>query len=151
MFSLSFIYLSIYLSLQCPNLTFFHRMIGKLAFLFLAFLVGAHAQCQYQLVESIPQHFALNQSQLTLSTYEAWMEIINNAQSTLDVASFYWTLSNGNTTLGGWMGENIFTSLIQAGKRGVAIRIAQVSRKMQEETKRKETRKIRKKKRWLYG
>lgn len=45
------------------------------------------------LVESIPEGLQFpNGSKLYPSTYQAWMNLINAANSTIEIASFYWTL-----------------------------------------------------------
>lgn len=49
------------------------------------------------LLESIPEGLVFNSSTTHQSIYEAWLNLISAAQSSLDIASFYWTLSNKDT------------------------------------------------------
>lgn len=49
------------------------------------------------LVESIPEGLVFNSSTTHQSIYEAWLNLISGAQSSLDIASFYWTLTNDDT------------------------------------------------------
>jgi len=79
--------------------------------------------CQYTLVESIPQHFQL-QSRWP-QTYDTWLKMIQSAQTSIDIASFYWSLVGGSNSLGGSEGADIFTALIIAIERGVHVRIIQ--------------------------
>ncbi len=52
------------------------------------------------IVESIPEHLSYRpNSQLHLSTYKAWMQLLGAATETVDIASYYWTLrGHGNIT-----------------------------------------------------
>ncbi len=78
-------------------------------------------------MESIPQHFALNVSNTgSVPTHVAWLDLINSASKSLDIASFYWTLTDGDPALGGAIGQSIYDALTSALERGVAVRIAQV-------------------------
>lgn len=46
-----------------------------------------------QLVETIPSVLVYDNSSLTSSsTYEVWKQLLDNAQVSVDVASFYWNL-----------------------------------------------------------
>ncbi len=52
-------------------------------------------QCVHSLaiVESIPQNLTYpGGSPLHLSTYAAWMRLLGTAMTTVDIASYYWTL-----------------------------------------------------------
>lgn len=48
-------------------------------------------------MESIPEGLIYsNNSVLHKPTYDTWIDLINSAQSTIDIASFYWTLLPGD-------------------------------------------------------
>ncbi|KAK7160860.1 hypothetical protein R3I93_008505 [Phoxinus phoxinus] len=53
--------------------------------------------CRIALVESIPEGLVFNSSIAHQSIYEAWLNLISGAQTSLDIASFYWTLTNKDT------------------------------------------------------
>lgn len=63
-----------------------------------------------------------------MSTFDAWNELLELANKSLDIGSFYWTL-RGATEINhpsAWQGDKIFNSLLEAGiKRKICIRIAQ--------------------------
>ncbi|XP_064402849.1 5'-3' exonuclease PLD3-like isoform X2 [Halichondria panicea] len=79
-------------------------------------------------MESIPEHLSYRpNSQLHLSTYKAWMQLLGAATATVDIASYYWTLrGHGNITdvtdKQGWM---VYNELAGLSKRGVKLRIVQ--------------------------
>ncbi|ELU15958.1 hypothetical protein CAPTEDRAFT_171089 [Capitella teleta] len=82
------------------------------------------------LVESIPENLTYpSGSILHPSTYTSWRDLIQGANESIDIASFYWTMRSDDlnvTDPSDWQGEAIFDHLLQAGKeRGVKIRIAQ--------------------------
>ncbi|GAM29230.1 hypothetical protein SAMD00019534_124060 [Acytostelium subglobosum LB1] len=77
------------------------------------------------IAESIPLFVNLTTN---VSTYDAWMSLINNAQETIDLGLFYMTLTDGASypsEYGGYMGTNFYKALITAANRGVKIRIVQ--------------------------
>lgn len=49
------------------------------------------------LVESIPEGLEFNSSTTHPSIFQAWMNLMNEARSSVDIASFYWTLTNKDT------------------------------------------------------
>lgn len=53
--------------------------------------------CRIVLVESIPEGVVFNSSTAHQSIYDAWLNLISATQSSLDIASFYWTLTNTDT------------------------------------------------------
>lgn len=83
------------------------------------------------LVESIPEGLTYpNGSPSFPSTYDTWMDLIANAQSSIEIASFYWTLRKTEPHLpvvpSAQQGENVFQALLKAGTdRGIQIKIAQ--------------------------
>ncbi|XP_056139309.1 5'-3' exonuclease PLD3 [Lampris incognitus] len=53
--------------------------------------------CKIVLVESIPEGLQFNSSVSHPSIYQAWLDLMEDARSSLDIASFYWTLTNKDT------------------------------------------------------
>lgn len=49
------------------------------------------------LVESIPVGVEFNSSTAHPSIFQAWMSLMSEARSSVDIASFYWTLTNRDT------------------------------------------------------
>lgn len=65
---------------------------GKYFFSFLVFPLFSIV-----LVESIPEGVEFNSSTMHPSIFQAWLGLMNEAQSSIDIASFYWTLTNSDT------------------------------------------------------
>lgn len=65
---------------------------GKYFFSFLLFPLFSIV-----LVESIPEGLEFNSSTVHPSIFQAWLSLMNEAQSSIDIASFYWTLTNSDT------------------------------------------------------
>ncbi|XP_060549728.1 5'-3' exonuclease PLD3 isoform X1 [Pantherophis guttatus] len=84
--------------------------------------------CRSVLVESIPEGVTYDDnSTFSPSTFETWQSLLKNARSSVDIASFYWTLSNQDTHThdpSASQGEEILTELLHATSRGIALRIA---------------------------
>lgn len=53
--------------------------------------------CSFVLVESIPEGLVFNSSTPNPSIYSAWQQLMSEARSSLDIASFYWTMTNDDT------------------------------------------------------
>lgn len=49
------------------------------------------------LVESIPEGLEFNSSTTHPSIFQAWLNLMSEARSSIDIASFYWTLTNADT------------------------------------------------------
>lgn len=82
--------------------------------------------CNIVLVESIPEGLEFNSSATHPSIYQAWLGLIGEARSSLDIASFYWTLSNKDTGTHeptAEQGETILKELAQASGK-LSVRIA---------------------------
>ncbi|XP_071374334.1 5'-3' exonuclease PLD3 [Centroberyx affinis] len=83
--------------------------------------------CKIVLVESIPEGLEFNSSTTHLSIYQAWFDLIGEARSSLDIASFYWTLTNKDTGTHeptAQQGETILKRLAQvSGKLSVRIAV----------------------------
>lgn len=65
----------------------------------------------------------------TLSTYQAWLSAISNAQKSIDIGCYYMTLTDGMgfpSGQGGAQGMLVYKALVNAAlERGVKIRIVQ--------------------------
>lgn len=49
------------------------------------------------LLESIPEGLEFNSSTTQPSIFQAWLNLMSEARSSVDIASFYWTLTNNDT------------------------------------------------------
>ncbi|CAN8177079.1 unnamed protein product [Coccothraustes coccothraustes] len=61
------------------------------------------------------------------STFQAWQGLLAGATRSVDIASFYWTLTNNDTRThepSAQQGEQILAALRQLPARGVAVRVA---------------------------
>lgn len=83
--------------------------------------------CKILLVESIPEGLEFNSSTTHPSIYQAWLNLISEARSSLDIASFYWTLTNKDTGTHeptAYQGETILKKLAElSGKLSVRIAV----------------------------
>ncbi|NWU59103.1 PLD3 Phospholipase, partial [Dromas ardeola] len=80
------------------------------------------------LVESIPEGMIFgNDSVPNPSTFFTWMNLLGTVTRSLDIASFYWTLTNEDTRTheaSASQGEQILQELLRLSQRGVAVRVA---------------------------
>ncbi|KAJ7303847.1 hypothetical protein JRQ81_011355 [Phrynocephalus forsythii] len=78
--------------------------------------------CRSTLVESIPEGMTFDDNDTLLpSTFAAWSQLLREAQRSLDIASFYWTLRNEDTHTqepSAGPGEEILAELLKAPSRG---------------------------------
>ncbi|XP_003968741.2 phospholipase D3 [Takifugu rubripes] len=83
--------------------------------------------CNIVLVESIPEGLEFNSSTSHPSIFQTWLRLMNEAQSSIDIASFYWTLTNSDTGTHeptADQGETILKRLAQlSGKLSVRIAV----------------------------
>ncbi|KAM6958754.1 5'-3' exonuclease PLD3 [Aplochiton taeniatus] len=83
--------------------------------------------CNIVLVESIPEGLVFNSSTTNPSIYQTWLNLIGEARHSLDIASFYWTLTNKDTHTDdptANQGEDILKRLVQvSGKLPVRIAV----------------------------
>ncbi|KAM8952289.1 5'-3' exonuclease PLD3 [Pelodytes ibericus] len=84
--------------------------------------------CTFVLVESIPEGLVYD-SNVTAnpSTFQTWMTLLATAKTSVDIASFYWTLTNNDTHTqhpSANEGETILQELLKLKQRGVTLRIA---------------------------
>ncbi|KAK5578538.1 hypothetical protein RB653_008210 [Dictyostelium firmibasis] len=78
-----------------------------------------------QIAESIPLGLNITTN---LSTHDAWMDLITNAQESIDLGFFYFTLLGGadlDPIYGGQLGIDIYNAIVDAYSRGIDIRIVQ--------------------------
>ncbi|KAK3548741.1 hypothetical protein QTP70_018477 [Hemibagrus guttatus] len=83
-------------------------------------------KCRLVLVESIPVGMEFNSSVGHPSIYQAWRGLLSEAQSSLDISSFYWTLTNEDTQTHeptANQGEEIMQELIELSGK-ISVRIA---------------------------
>lgn len=101
----------------------------------LSSLVGTHQssiddeQCRYQIVESMPDKLEFNSSLVNppQATHESLLDLINNAKTTLDIASFYWMMNPPEPEFAvhpsSLPGRNIMDAIVRATKRGVKLQV----------------------------
>nr|XP_027233801.1 phospholipase D3-like isoform X1 [Penaeus vannamei] len=88
-------------------------------------------KCSFQLVESIPENLTYTPGSVRYpSIYNAWVTLINSAETSIDIAAFYWTLLSVDVGKkphpSAWEGEDVLHRLNVTGQRpNIAIRIAQ--------------------------
>ncbi|XP_071352810.1 5'-3' exonuclease PLD3 [Trachinotus anak] len=88
---------------------------------------SCHDPCKIVLVESIPEGLEFNSSTTHPSIFQAWLNLVGEARSSLDIASFYWTLTNNDTVTHeptANQGETILKKLAElSGKLSVRIAV----------------------------
>ena len=72
-----------------------------------------HDKCSIQIVESIPEGLTFNSSINNMRTFEAWSNLIEFAEDTIEVAGMYWSLRGSDIweDQSDWAGEHIFSQL----------------------------------------
>lgn len=75
-----------------------------------------YSQESFKLAESIPEETVLNSSKLE-NTFDVWMELIENAQRSIDIETFYFADKDSTTF------NKFVASLKAASIRGIKIRI----------------------------
>ncbi|XP_044058808.1 5'-3' exonuclease PLD3 [Siniperca chuatsi] len=82
--------------------------------------------CKIVLVESIPEGLEFNSSTTHPSIFHTWLNLMGEAHSSIDIASFYWTLTNKDTGTHeptANQGETILKTLAELSGK-VSVRIA---------------------------
>ncbi|KAI3354007.1 hypothetical protein L3Q82_018564, partial [Scortum barcoo] len=83
--------------------------------------------CKIVLVESIPEGLVFNSSTTHPSIFQAWLNLMDEARSSVDIASFYWTLTNEDTGTHeptAYQGETVLQKLAElSGKLSVRIAV----------------------------
>ncbi|XP_060110022.1 5'-3' exonuclease PLD3-like [Heteronotia binoei] len=94
-------------------------------------------QCSLVLVESIPGSLTYRpEDPRHLSIYQAWMDLLNGANSSVDIAAFYFTLRDSDIKVedpSSQQGRDVFDSLLGLPSRGVKLSIAVNSPQMSED------------------
>ncbi|CAD5226373.1 unnamed protein product [Bursaphelenchus okinawaensis] len=84
--------------------------------------------CSIDIVESIPTNLTYPGGPTHAPTHAAFLELLKNAQKTVQIAALYWNLREDVKK---WptaiQGENVYQALVDTGKRGVKIQIVQNS------------------------
>ncbi|KAG8550820.1 hypothetical protein GDO81_019608 [Engystomops pustulosus] len=84
--------------------------------------------CSLVLVESIPEGLEYSSNAtINPSVYQSWKRLLSQAQSSVDIASFYWTLTNKDTHTNhssASQGEEILQEMMKLKQRGVRLRVA---------------------------
>ncbi|XP_024133427.1 5'-3' exonuclease PLD3 [Oryzias melastigma] len=93
--------------------------------------------CRIVLVESIPVGVEFNSSTSHPSIFQAWMSLMSEARSSVDIASFYWTLTNRDTGTqepSAVQGETVLQTLSElSGKLKVRIAVNTPQEKQRED------------------
>ncbi|XP_074497260.1 5'-3' exonuclease PLD3 [Sebastes fasciatus] len=82
--------------------------------------------CKIVLVESIPEGLEFKSSTTNPSIYQAWVNLMSEARSSVDIASFYWSLTNQDTGTHeptADQGETVLKTLAELSGR-LSVRIA---------------------------
>ncbi|CAK6957850.1 '-3' exonuclease PLD3 [Scomber scombrus] len=82
--------------------------------------------CKIILLESIPEGLEFNSSTANPSIYQAWLNLMSEARSSIDIASFYWTLTNKDTGTHhptAYQGETVLKELAKLSGQ-LSVRIA---------------------------
>lgn len=92
---ISFILILIFLVVLLPLLD--HATEKALQILNFSTKNSCNSSCRISLVESIPNGMIYaNGTTPYPSTYDTWMNLINNAQNSIEIASLYWTLRSSD-------------------------------------------------------
>lgn len=84
--------------------------------IFIVFVHSAHAQDEFELVESVPAETILEQSAVS-RTSDVWLKMINESSKTLDIEMFYFAAKDGESL------DTIISAIKHASARGVEVRI----------------------------
>ena len=88
-------------------------------------------KCEVKLVESIPEGLVYPNSSVPTnpSTYDAFVQLLEHATSSLELASSYWTLRGSDIDYedpSAWKGEDIFKKIHDlATLKKISVKIAQ--------------------------
>uniref|UniRef100_A0A8B9QMD4 5'-3' exonuclease PLD3 n=1 Tax=Apteryx owenii TaxID=8824 RepID=A0A8B9QMD4_APTOW len=84
--------------------------------------------CRIVLVESIPEGMTYGgKGPMNPSTFDTWMSLIGSAKHSLDIAAFYWTMTNEDTHTqepSATQGKQILEELLKLPQSGVSVRVA---------------------------
>ncbi|XP_061089890.1 5'-3' exonuclease PLD3 [Conger conger] len=86
------------------------------------------SDCSFALVESIPEGLVFSDgSQVLPSISQAWTQLLSQADSTVSIAAFYFTLrasDQGLTDQSDLQGQQVFDQLMKLRSQGVKLQIA---------------------------
>ncbi|XP_069063176.1 5'-3' exonuclease PLD3-like isoform X2 [Pleurodeles waltl] len=86
------------------------------------------SDCSFVLVESIPDGLTYDpEAPVHMSVYQSWMDLMDGAQSSVDIAAFYFTLQGADTGVqdpSSEEGEKVLQKLMDLSSRGVKLNIA---------------------------
>lgn len=84
--------------------------------------------CNMVLVESIPEGLVYPENSTSNpSIFQTWLNLLHEAKSSVDIASFYWTMTNNDTRTHhptADQGELVLQELLKLNQRGVRLRVA---------------------------
>ncbi|KAK6732489.1 hypothetical protein RB195_016706 [Necator americanus] len=86
--------------------------------------VSCQNPCRIEFVESIPTGLNFSGGPVHRPTHEAWLDLLSNANKTIHIAALYWNLNSSEYPTAEY-GRHVYDQLVDAGRRGVDIRIAQ--------------------------
>uniref|UniRef100_A0A183FKD6 PLDc_3 domain-containing protein n=1 Tax=Heligmosomoides polygyrus TaxID=6339 RepID=A0A183FKD6_HELPZ len=72
----------------------------------------------------IPTGLNFSEGPSNRPTHEAWLELLSGSSRSIHIAALYWNLNSTEYPTAA-VGRDVFSRLVDAGKRGVDIRIAQ--------------------------
>ncbi|GMT04180.1 hypothetical protein PENTCL1PPCAC_26354, partial [Pristionchus entomophagus] len=81
--------------------------------------------CSLTLVETFPSGISFPSGLHHADTAETWIRMIEETEEVLDIAAFYWNLSDDDEHTSSDKGARVLEKLVEARRRGVRIRIAQ--------------------------
>ncbi|XP_059574434.1 5'-3' exonuclease PLD3 isoform X1 [Alligator mississippiensis] len=90
--------------------------------------VPCSQQCSAMLVESLPEGLDYpSGSPRPLAVHQAWMDLLGGANTSVDIAAFYLTLRDldtSKTETSAWQGREVFERLWDLPARGVQLNVA---------------------------
>ncbi|VDD86126.1 unnamed protein product [Enterobius vermicularis] len=64
--------------------------------------------CSVQIVETIPTNVSFGNYTENLSTYDAWKQLLDEAERSIDITVFYWNLRDSNNYSTSWQSVNVY-------------------------------------------
>jgi phospholipase D3/4 len=94
--------------------------------------ISCGKNCQFSLVESIPDQINLQRPNGVLKSHEVFKKIILSAKTSLKIGSFYWTLNNTRLDAGGNFGNEVLQSIYEAKRINPSLNIEIIQQKPDE-------------------
>jgi phospholipase D3/4 len=85
--------------------------------------------CQFSLVESIPDQINLPTPNGVLKSHQIFKKIILSAKTSLKIGSFYWSLNNTRLDAGGNLGNEVLNSIYEAKRINPTLNIEIIQQK----------------------